>query len=71
MERLKEYTIKKLNLDDAIFDKMMNAPNKFFMDYPSNYNLIYNNIKHFKWLISKLYSFKPMSIEASEMIKAR
>ena len=34
------YNIKKLDLTETEFDKIMHTPNKSFMDYPSYYNLI-------------------------------
>lgn len=68
LEKLKDYTLKKLDLDPAVFEQCMKGPNKFYTDYPSNYNLIYKNVKHFKWIITRLFSFKPMSIDSSEMI---
>lgn len=69
LEELKTYVLKKLNLTNEEFKKIMSATNKNYTAYPSNYNLIYNNIKYFKWIISKLYNYKPMSIDSSEMIK--
>jgi N-acetyl sugar amidotransferase len=69
LEKLKEYVMKKLDLNHEEFSQIIKSANKNYKDYPSNYNIIYKNIKHFKWLIKKLYSFKPMSIESSEMIK--
>ena len=64
-----EYVCKKLNFSEKEFVDVLKSSNKFYKDYPSNYNLIYKNIKHFKWLIKSLYGFKPMSIDSNEMIK--
>ncbi len=69
LEELKEYVKKKLDMTETDFDVVMKAANKNYTNYPSNYNLIYNNIKYFKWIVSKLYKYKPMSIDSNEMIK--
>jgi len=69
IESLKNYVIKKLDLDANSFNKIMGSENKNFTSYPSNYNIIYNNVKHFRWLLKLLYDFKPMSVESNEMIK--
>jgi N-acetyl sugar amidotransferase len=68
LEKLMQFVIKKLDLTIDEFEKIMKSPNKTFKDYPSDYNLIYKNIKHFKWFIKRLYAFKPMSIESKELI---
>lgn len=65
---LKDYILKKLDFSEKQFNDIFSQPTKSFKDYPSNYNLVYKNIKHFKWLIKRLYAFKPMSIESSEII---
>lgn len=69
LEELKNYILKKLDLTQQEFENIINQPNKFYTDYSSNYNLIYKNVKYFKWIITKLYNFKPMSIDSNEMIK--
>jgi N-acetyl sugar amidotransferase len=69
LEELKAYILKKLDLDMAGFQSIMRSENKNYTGYPSDYNRVYNNIKHFKWLIKLIYDFKPMSIESNEMIK--
>jgi N-acetyl sugar amidotransferase len=66
---LKNYVLKKLSLTTAEFDVIISASNKDYSNYPSNYALIYKNIKYFKWIIVRLYNFKPMSIDSGEMIK--
>jgi N-acetyl sugar amidotransferase len=68
LEELKNYILKKLNLSLEEFTTIMSEENKNYKNYPSNYNLIYKNIKYFNWLIKSLYTFKPMSIESKEMI---
>ena len=69
LAELKNYVLKKLSLTTAEFEVIMSASNKDYSNYPSNYALIYRNIKYFKWIIVRLYNFKPMSINSSEMIK--
>ncbi len=69
LEELTEYILKKLDLDMQTFQSIMHSENKNYTSYPSDYNRIYNNIKHFKWLIRLIYDFKPMSIDSNEMIK--
>lgn len=70
LEELKNYVIKKLDLNEASFSQLMKAANKSYQDYPSDYNLVYNNIKYVKWLIRLVYDYKPMSIDSNEMIKS-
>ena len=69
LRELKEYVIKKLDLDEALFDELMASPNRSYKDYPSDYDLVYKNVKYFKWLIRLVYDYKPMSIDSNEMIK--
>ncbi len=69
LQNLKTYVIKKLGIDENTFDGIFKSENKFFTDYPSDYRLIFANIKYFKWIITRVYSFKPMSIDSNEMIK--
>ena len=71
LQELKTYTIKKLDLDEAEFEKIWNRPNKKTFDYPSNYNLIFKYIGYLKPILSRLYSFTPMSVTASEFIKEK
>ncbi len=68
LEKLKDYTIKKLYISQSEFQQMMIAKEKHYTDYPSYYNLIYKNIKYVKWLLAKLYNYKPMSIVSSEVL---
>ncbi|MGV2480015.1 UNVERIFIED_CONTAM: hypothetical protein IGO34_24750, partial [Salmonella enterica subsp. enterica serovar Weltevreden] len=70
LRELKAYVIKKLDLDEARFDKIFVSANKNYRDYPSDYNLVYKNVKYVKWLIRLVYDFKPMSIDSNEMIKS-
>ncbi len=69
LEELKSYVLKKLGITHQEFDEIIKTPNNNYTYFPSNYNLIYKNVKYFKWIITKLYNFKPMSIDSNEMIK--
>lgn len=66
--KLKNYTLKKLDIDEKSFEIIIKNKNKYYTDYPSDFNLIYSNIKYFKWILDKMYSFKPTSIDSNEMI---
>lgn len=66
---MNEYICKKLNLTEKDFLDILNLKNNTFKDYPSNYHLIFKNVKYFKWLISSIYGFKPMSVDTNEIIK--
>lgn len=66
---LRDYVLKKLSLSMADFENIMKANNNTYLNYPSSYNFIYGNVKHLMWIIKRLYSFKPMSIESGEQIK--
>lgn len=68
LKELKNYVLKKLDLSDVDFENIMACEQKSYKDYPSNYNFIFKNLKYFKWLIKKIYDFKPMAIESSEII---
>jgi N-acetyl sugar amidotransferase len=68
MEEIRTYVIKKLGMNDEEFNAIFKQTNRNFKSYPSNYDLVYKNIRHFKWVIKSLYGFKPMSIDSSEMI---
>lgn len=69
LSNLKDYVLKKLSISTDEFDLMMNSDNRNFLDYPSNYKLVFSNLKYFKWLIRKLFIYQPMSVEANQMIK--
>jgi len=71
LQNLKEYTLKKLGISDDEFKSIWHNPNKNTFDYPSNYNLIYKYIGHLKPIISKLYSYTPMSITERDYIKQK
>lgn len=61
---LKEFVLKKLDLSIGDFDEIWNTPNRKVTDYPSNYNLIYKHSLKLKVIISKLFSYTPMSVTA-------
>jgi len=65
---LKDYTLKKLDLTDAQFNQILESKNKTGFDFPSNYNLIFNTIGYFDFIIKRIFKFKPMSISANEII---
>jgi hypothetical protein len=69
LQNLKDYTIKKLGIGLDEFNAIWLNPNKNTFDFPSNYNLVYKYIGHLKPLISKLYSYTPMSITERDYIK--
>ncbi len=69
LENLKNFTIKKLNFSENEFQQLFLLPNKNYTDYPNNYNFIYNNVDKFKWLIKKMYGYKPMSIDSKILIE--
>ncbi len=71
LQELKTYTIKKLDLTESEFNEIWNSPNKKTFDYPSNYNLIFKYIHYLKPVISRLYSYTPMAVTASEYIKEK
>jgi N-acetyl sugar amidotransferase len=68
LEELKNFVLKKLDLSHDEFQSILKLPNKSFRDYPSSYNLIYKNANYFKWVINRIYSFKPMSIDSNTLI---
>lgn len=60
MEEDVEYVLKKLDITREDFEKMMNAPNKKFTDYPSYYPL-YLKLKGLAKIMFKyILPFKPM-----------
>jgi len=68
LEKLKEYTLKKLEINQSEFEFIWNSPNKNGFDYPSNYNLIFGLINNFGFVIKKIFNFKPMAISANEIL---
>jgi N-acetyl sugar amidotransferase len=68
IEEMKNYVMKKLDMSEKDMNEILKLPNTNFTNYPSHYNLVYKNIRYFKWVIKSLYGFKPMSIDSSEMI---
>jgi predicted nucleic acid-binding protein len=68
LENTREYVIKKLELSPDEFATIWKSENKNAFDYPSNYSLMFRLADTFSPLLKKLYSFKPMSITAREVI---
>lgn len=69
--KLRDYVIKKLDLEVEEYDRIWNGTNHTFLDYPSDYKVVYNMARLFKPLIRKLYAFTPMSIEEKEVIGSK
>ena len=60
MEEDREYVIKKLGIDDAVFKKLMDNENRSFRDYPS-YFPVFNRFKKIAvWFFSLIMPTKPM-----------
>jgi N-acetyl sugar amidotransferase len=70
LEKLKNYIIKKLEFSDEEFMNVWNSPNRSFVDYPSNYQLIYGLLDRFSKIISKVYAYQPMSVTARKFISS-
>lgn len=66
---MKEYVIKKLEMSQVEFQEVWDAPVKNTFEYPSNYNLIFWLAETFSPFLKKLYSFKPMSVSAKEVLE--
>ncbi|MCC5612869.1 N-acetyl sugar amidotransferase [Nostoc sp. CHAB 5834] len=71
LEQTRAYVQKKLALSDDVFSQIWSAPAKNTFDYPSNYALIFRLAKQFRPLLSKLYSYMPMSVSASDMLETK
>jgi N-acetyl sugar amidotransferase len=71
LEQMRDYVIKKLDLSPEEFDAIWNTPNKTPFDYPSDYKRIFWLADAFGSVIKKMYSFKPMSMSAQEMIEKK
>lgn len=65
----REYVIKKLEMSQDEFQRIWDTTNKKAFDYPSNYNLIFWLADKFSPVLKKLYSFKPMSVSAREVLE--
>jgi len=60
-ERMTDYVLKKLDISDAEYDRIWNAPNKYYYDYPSDMKLIQNVNTYLMPLVRFVYPIKPMS----------
>lgn len=68
---LREFVLKKLDLSEAEFDDIWNNPNRKVTDFPSNYNFIYKYSLILKVVISKLFSYTPMSVTAHNYLNKK
>lgn len=59
MEKDKAFAIKKLGLTEAEFDKIWNAPNHYYWDYPSYMPLLNNYFKLSKSFLNFLFPTTP------------
>ncbi|MGD8778945.1 MAG: N-acetyl sugar amidotransferase [Ignavibacteria bacterium] len=66
-ENLKQYIIKKLDIGIEEFNKIWESPNKFYYDYPNNYEILvkYKNIA--EKLLNKAYTSRPKSFYQIDM----
>jgi hypothetical protein len=55
----KEFVLKKLDLSVDEFDQLLNAPNRYYFDYPSYMPLIKKYNSFFKNMLLKILPFKP------------
>lgn len=58
-EKDKEYVKKKLEISDNEFEKIWNAPNRSYQDYPSSYKLILSLAKYGRWFLSRFLKIQP------------
>ncbi|MCG8552805.1 MAG: N-acetyl sugar amidotransferase [Desulfobacterales bacterium] len=66
---LKNYVLKKLDINEDEFKEIWDAPNKKAADFPANDRYIYGAIKYAKPLIDQIYAFVPMSVMAHDFFK--
>ena len=67
MEEDKNYIIGKLGLTQEQFEEIWRKPNKYFMDYPSNYPTIKKYMKFIKPVLKYLLHREPMMFAEMEM----
>ena len=63
------FVLKKLDFTNDEFDQLMNARNKSYLDYPSDYRFIDNMINISGPIIKKVFLHKPQSLFQAEMRK--
>lgn len=66
MERDVTYVTKKLGIDNAELQRLMELPNKFYYDYPSSLPFIKCFLKYFGWLIKIFIPNKSLTMIALE-----
>lgn len=66
-ENLKQYIIKKLDMDEEEFSIIWKSPNKFYYNYPNQYKILEKNKKIAEKLLSKTYTSRPKSFYQIEM----
>jgi hypothetical protein len=64
-----KYVIKKLDINQLEFEKIMSSPNKTYLDYPSYYPLMSRFSKIANKSILKILPHKPMAMFQMEMRK--
>lgn len=61
LEYIKNYVLKKLDMDEKEFEDIMHSANKFYYDYPSYLPILLKFTKYFMPLVNLIYPKKPMS----------
>ena len=64
-----DFILKKLDLSQDDFEKLMSMPNKTFLDYPSYYKYVDNLNRFSKPLVKMIFFQKPQSFYQSEFRK--
>ena len=66
-EDLKKYVIKKLEMSQSDFDTAWQADNKYYYNYPNNFNLLVKYKKLAEKIFRKTYTSRPKSFYQIEM----
>ena len=64
---LENYVIKKLDLSKSIYKTIWNEPNKYYYDYPNDYEIIVRFKPLIEKLFSKTFTSRPKSFYQIEM----
>ena len=67
MEMDKNFVLKKLDISQEEFSILLKKENKFFTDYPSNYQIMQRFIKIVNPFVVKIMKYKPMTLFQIEM----
>ena len=67
MEEDKNYIIGKLGLTQEQFEEIWRKPNKYFMDYPSNYPTIRKYIKFIRPILKYILHREPKMFTEMEI----